>query len=69
VGTEDINVNIKLTYQGSTEAEDITGLTVKPDGEAIDIFQGTGLVGTVNGNELLFYYEVDGGTFEFKARK
>lgn len=65
-----LDVTIKITFQGQTESETITGLTVKADGASdIDIYQGTGLVGTISVKELLFYYDVDNATFEFKAKK
>jgi hypothetical protein len=69
VADDQITLTAKLTFDGQTESEDYLNLTLKPDGTDVDIYQGTGLVGTFSGNNLIFTVDTDSGLFEFLASK
>lgn len=69
VATDQVTITVKLTFDGKTESDDYSDLTLKPDGSDIDVYQGTGLVGTFSGNNLVFTIDSDSGLFEFTAAK
>ncbi len=64
-------VKVKVTYalDKSSDFFDINELKLSADGDDIDLKQGSDLVGTVSGNNLLFYLAGDNGTVEFQALK
>jgi hypothetical protein len=69
ITVDQVTITVKLTFDGKTESEDFSDLTLKPDGTDIDVYQGTGLVGTFSGNNLKFTVDTDSGLFEFSASK
>jgi hypothetical protein len=69
VADDQITLTAKLTFDGQTESEEYADLTLKPDGTDIDVYQGTGLVGTFSGYNLIFTIDSTEGLFEFKATK
>jgi hypothetical protein len=64
-----VDIRMTLTAGGKSNFADILDLTLKADGNDIDIFQDTNLIGTVTGKDLLFYLSDDKDTFEIKAKK
>jgi hypothetical protein len=69
VADDQVTITVKLTFDGDSETDDYSNLTLKPDGSDLDIYQGTGLVGTFSGNNLIFTIDSTGGLFEFTATK
>ena len=64
-------VKIKVTYTLDKQSDffDINELSLVADGDDIDLKQGSDLVGTVSGKNLLFFLSGDDGTIEFQASK